>query len=76
MADRSEYDYHIVTEKLKSPISGIYHYAAKVSVMVKLKKGGGTQRVSPDIGEMWGTTQDDAHDRVKRAVEKWIDERR
>ena len=74
MADRSEYEYHVVTERLKSPIRGIYHYAAKVSVTVKLKKGG-ARRVSPDIGEMWGATQDDAHDRMERAVEKWIDER-
>lgn len=65
------YDYEIVTEKLNPPL-GENHYAAKVQMMVKFLGTGQTERINPNIGEMWGKTQQEAYQKVHRAVEDWI----
>jgi len=67
----NEYDYEIITEKLNPPL-GENHYAAKVQIMVKRLGSDRTQRVNPNIGEMWGKTEHEAYQKVQRAVEDWI----
>lgn len=65
-----EYDYEIITEKLSRPL-GENRYAAKV-IMVKRLGLGQTQRVNPNIGEMWGKTEEEAHKKLQQAAEDWI----
>ena len=67
----NDYDYEIITEKLNPPL-GENHYAAKVQIMVKRLGPSRTQRISPNIGEMWGRTKQEAYHKVQRAVEDWI----
>lgn len=67
----SEYDYEIITEKLNPPL-GENRYAAKVQFMMKRLGPGRTERVSPNIGELWGRTEQEAYQKVHDAVEQWI----
>lgn len=66
-----DYDYEIITEKLNPPL-GENHYAAKVQFMVKRLGPGRTQRINPNIGEMWGKNEQEAYQKVQKAVEDWI----
>ena len=66
-----KFDYEIITEKLNPPIGGRLHYAAKLSFMVRLKEGG-SDRFDPNLGERWRATEDEARDKLTKAVEEWI----
>ncbi len=68
----NQYDYDIITEKLNPPIGGMYSYAAKVNVLVKIIGPGKTERVKHQIGERWGTTEQEAHAEMEQAVKEWI----
>ena len=70
MSDR--YDYEIRTEKLIPPIGGTMRYAANLLFMVRLKEGGGSVKVNPGLGEVWGTTEQEARDKMTKAVKEWI----
>lgn len=68
-----KYNYEINTEKLDPPL-GENRYAATV-IMAERLGPGQTQRVNPNIGELWGKTQEEAEKKLQQAVEKWIAER-
>jgi hypothetical protein len=69
MSDK--YDYEIITEKLNPPIGGIYRYAAKISFLVRLGEGSQRERVNPNLGEWYGTTEREAEEKIRQAVDDW-----
>ena len=71
MANLSDYEWHIETEKLNPPL-GSNHYAAKLAFVIKRIEGGPDERINPGLGEMWGPTAEEARNKVERAVKEWI----
>jgi hypothetical protein len=40
--------------------------------MVRRLGPGKTEKVYPNVGEMWGKTEQEAYQKVRQAVEDWI----
>ena len=65
------YDYVIRVVPVKPPI-GSCKFGADISFLAKLGQGKAT-RLSPDIGEALGSTEEEASSKFEAKLKKWID---
>jgi len=61
--------YWIDTRKLIPPLGRTYNYHANVSWLRDKE----SKEINHDFGETYGQTEQEAYDRMKTKVEKWID---
>lgn len=72
---KKEYEYDLHTMDIIPPLNG-NNYAGKVSYMIEISSGadiGIDVDKHPDLrAERWGITKDEAKEKKRKDVEKWI----
>ncbi|MDP2856336.1 MAG: hypothetical protein Q8N90_04495 [bacterium] len=68
-----KFNYEIIVNALIPPIGGVYKYCAKVTHIYQ-DMGTKEKEVSYDFGETHGGTKEDAEQKIREIVEKWIED--
>jgi hypothetical protein len=66
-------EYEILVQELHPPIGGVNNHFAVIQ-FISIETPNGNKRISPDFGETYGKTEEEARSKMQAKLDNWLTE--